>query len=270
MEDTFWFPSDGSENMLDRRDAILARYFASHWEHNQGFVRALEVGVWKGAWTTALLMNCSNYRVDGVDPFLGAASFAKSILKDRIQSLGLRDRFQLYDSCAGLPDERTYSLAHIDGEHSEQAALKDLEFAESVLTSDGVIIVDDINNYWYPGVASAVYQFMARSNFRMFATTGTKAYLARSNIAITLYGRLLADIDELPDLRAFQALGEDSTEFPPPIRMTSWVSPFLRSETRYTSSVSPDGAGFNERHSRPLPAIQTQSGSPCLFDLIVS
>lgn len=49
----------------------------------------------------------------------------------------------------------------------------------------------------------------------MFATTGPKAYLARSNIAITLYGRLLADIDELPDLRAFQALGEDSTEFPP-------------------------------------------------------
>ncbi|MAI11897.1 MAG: hypothetical protein CBD27_07900 [Rhodospirillaceae bacterium TMED167] len=50
-------------------------------------------------------------------------------------------------------------LFSVDGDHSKKAVLHDLAIAESVLSSEGVIIADDLFNVWYPNVTEAVYDF---------------------------------------------------------------------------------------------------------------
>ena len=65
-------------------------------------------------------------------------------------------------SCGALrnlfrgPNIRLFS---VDGDHSREAVLHDLEIAEAVLSPEGVIIADDLFNVWYPNVTEAVYDF---------------------------------------------------------------------------------------------------------------
>jgi len=205
-EEDLFFPQDGSEAWLDVRDVRLAVHLLRQSPPPEGHEadrRVLEIGVWKGAWATSILMNVPDSIVDGVDPYPLAFAEARDTALSRIQGLNLKERFSLWSDVVELPQERTYDLIHIDGEHSEEAAWRDLSFSFSVLRPHGVIIVDDINNYWYPGIASAMWRFCGETDLRMFMTSGLKGYLARSATAAILADRLYNEVRAMDSLTAY-------------------------------------------------------------------
>ena len=74
--------------------------------------------------------------------------------------LEIRDSLNLTrSSLRGLLGGTGVRLFSVDGDHCKKAVLHDLVIAESALSSEGVIIADDLFNVWYPNVTEAVYDF---------------------------------------------------------------------------------------------------------------
>lgn len=72
-------------------------------------------------------------------------------------------------------------LFSIDGGHTEECALNDLNLAEAVCADHGVVILDDVFNSSWPGVATGTARYLlnAKSAMRPFAISPNKVYLAR-------------------------------------------------------------------------------------------
>lgn len=182
-----WWPRDGSDEWLGRPDGVLAthllRIMCDTRERSASQCEpVLEVGVWKGAWTQVVLKNVPGVSVDGVDPYPGYAEIGEAALES-LRKLGVRDRFRLVSALSDLQPDARYSMVHLDGEHSECALELELQYADEHVVDDGIVVVDDYRNQWFPGVASALFRFLDNSDFRLFAVTGNKAYLARSGYA---------------------------------------------------------------------------------------
>ena len=81
--------------------------------------------------------------------------------------------------------DRRIRLLHIDGCHEHSAVLNDLQLFSEKMTDGGVIVLDDFNDYEYPGVNSAASEYMLskynRNNWRIFAIGDNKAYLCQKN-----------------------------------------------------------------------------------------
>ena len=78
-------------------------------------------------------------------------------------------------------------FAHVDGGHSKEEALQDLELVYRSLCPGGVISVDDFAHPGWPEVADAVTEFMKRhtdigilADLNRFGEAGRKIYLIRS------------------------------------------------------------------------------------------
>lgn len=195
----WYFPNDGSEADLNERDARLVSHILCTLPAPP---RVLEIGVWKGAFVSVCLMNVPACTAVGVDPFPGDYAESRQVLSERIARLGLQERFKLVADVEDIPegDLAPFDLIHIDGEHSEAAVWRDLAFSYSAMSTTGVLVVDDINNYWHPGVASAMYRFCERTDLRLFMTSGLKGYLARAETARVLADKLRLEVDGLPGL----------------------------------------------------------------------
>ena len=149
--------------------------------------KALEVGVWKGGWAISQLLNNLNLRVVGIDPFPNLEEIAR-LLDQNLKHYQVNNRFQLFSSIelsSEFNDE--YSFVHIDGEHSEEAVLNDLKFANQVLTLDGVIAVDDIYHPEFPGIASATFNFLHQEDFASFLITQNKIFICRKEKYLQFY-----------------------------------------------------------------------------------
>jgi hypothetical protein len=85
-------------------------------------------------------------------------------------------------------------LFSVDGGHTKSIVMHDLALAESCITSDGVVIVDDVYNEGWPEVADALYSYLAASPTSLlpFAVAGGKVFLSASHRAYALY------LEELP------------------------------------------------------------------------
>lgn len=219
----FFFPSDGSQEWLTRIDARLAVHLLKrNPESNaQKTVMVLEVGVWKGAWTSVLLSNYPRSRVVGVDPYPGLETIRTGML-ERLDGLGMKERFELFSSFSEVPDDLRFDLIHIDGEHSEEATLRDLNCAKHRLKTDGVIIVDDFRHMWFPGVASALFRFCNKNDFRLFLTSANKAYIARIDHASKLHDTLLTELENDEELLLHRHY-QDRDSKPPPFIQRSDV-----------------------------------------------
>lgn len=75
---------------------------------------------------------------------------------------------------------------HIDGDHSGYATWNDLCLAADMISAQGIICVDDFENFRYPQLIAAVYRFLfAHPEFRMFLIGGNKAFICHTeNYAI--------------------------------------------------------------------------------------
>lgn len=212
----FFFPNDGSEAWLQEIDAHVSVRLLSHMCADKP-ATVLEVGVWKAAWTSVMLRNCPQVLAVGIDPYPMAAAPVRAEMLQRIKNLGLVDRFALHASWGEIDASSEFSMIHVDGEHSEQAALHDLECSLRHLAPGGVVIVDDFRNKWYPGVSSALYHFCRSRDMRIFLTTDAKAYVARAGDAERLYADLLALLkgdERIQTWRWFRDNGEDEPLYP--------------------------------------------------------
>lgn len=79
--------------------------------------------------------------------------------------------------------ENKLKFLHIDGCHEHSVVLNDLTVFSAKMDDMGVICVDDFNDYEYPGVNSAVCQFMLSkynyNNWKIFAIGHNKAFLCQ-------------------------------------------------------------------------------------------
>lgn len=78
--------------------------------------------------------------------------------------------------------ENKLRLLHIDSCHQHSMVLKDLKNFTPHITDDGVICLDDFNDPEYPGVNTAVSQFINSvegKDWRIFAIGANKAYLCK-------------------------------------------------------------------------------------------
>jgi cephalosporin hydroxylase len=75
-------------------------------------------------------------------------------------------------------------LLHVDGSHEHDAVLKDLTNFSPKVHKEGVIVMDDYNDPEYPGVTSAILQFVFENpEWVIFAIGQNKAYLCQRDSA---------------------------------------------------------------------------------------
>jgi hypothetical protein len=82
-----------------------------------------------------------------------------------------------------LKFERPLRFLHIDGCHEHDAVLNDLVLFSYFMHDDGIILMDDYNDYEFPGVNSATMQFCLSKynvkNWRVISIGDNKAYLCQ-------------------------------------------------------------------------------------------
>jgi hypothetical protein len=73
-------------------------------------------------------------------------------------------------------------LFSIDGGHTAEIAHNDLSIAAESIGADGVILLDDFFNEWWPGVATGTSQFLrdSPSTIIPFAIVGNKVFFAKT------------------------------------------------------------------------------------------
>jgi hypothetical protein len=178
-----WYPNDGSEEWLSRSDAELCIKLALL---SNPKCTIAEIGVWKGAWTSVLLKNVVDSVVIGVDPYPNCIE-EKEVMVERINRLKLEKRFSLFKSIDEIPRSFSFDLVHVDGLHTEQQVYQDLSKISQRLNDWGIMIVDDYNDYWFPGVQSGLYKFIHEGKFRIFLVSPQKAYITTKNHAPKLW-----------------------------------------------------------------------------------
>lgn len=180
-----WFPGGDPliPSLLLPKDLALASALLRERPRDQR--RVAEVGVYKGWWSIGVIRNVDGAEIIGIDPFHGEwgagirAELGTNLNRDRAAHA-----FRLYASREAAEREispGSLAMVHIDGEHTEGAATGDLDWAHRMLAGDGVIVMDDFRNAWWPGVGAALHGFIRRTDFRIFAVTERKAYLCRAD-----------------------------------------------------------------------------------------
>lgn len=179
---------------VDNKDILVSRLILSGVEDPV----FLEVGVLFGGWAISLMLNVKTSLAFGIDPYPGSdGPVIKEELVKNLRQFKLDDDFQLLDSWEMIPSQLGTSgvnLIHVDGDHSESACLVDLERASEILAPQGVIVVDDWHHPMFPGVGSALHQFLAAEDFAVFAVTNRKAFLCREADHSKLQEKLVEDI----------------------------------------------------------------------------
>lgn len=168
--------------------AALWDSLLSFQEDNGVSGHLLEIGVWKGKSATlmALHANTAKEICVLVDKDLNRGAVENAL--EQVYS-NLNDSFQLreMDSRALAIDPimaegfESFRWIHIDGEHTARAITNDLSIANTLLSDDGIVVVDDYFNWLYPQVTEATMRYVREhpDEFALFVCGYNKAYLAR-------------------------------------------------------------------------------------------
>ena len=76
-----------------------------------------------------------------------------------------------------------YRLIHIDGSHQYEVVAQDLKNSLQLLSTSGVIVLDDYSNSDYPGVASAFWECFANNQLEVICATKTRIYITQTENA---------------------------------------------------------------------------------------
>lgn len=157
-------------------DAFLTAKLASRLPGSQN-KRFLEIGVYKGGWIRTFLENCPEWSGIGLDPYPNILNI-KDEFFEMVSSSGLGEKIVWIPSTEYLKGSKeSFDLIHIDGEHSEQAVLKDLRFGLAHIRRTGLIICDDIYHREFPGIASAIFKVIHAGKLAPFMLTANKVFL---------------------------------------------------------------------------------------------
>jgi hypothetical protein len=149
-----------------------------------------EIGVYCGK-SLALLAIMANkgewaHGFDLFPPFQDASDDTREKTLALLRYVGVESCTRLY-ACDSqnvvMPQCR---FLHVDGAHDTVSAYRDMCQAKESLVEFGVLCVDDFCDVAFPGVAEAVGLFMGASQFRPFACSRNKLFLARTPRARSL------------------------------------------------------------------------------------
>jgi hypothetical protein len=160
----------------------------------------LEVGVYRGGLVKTFLLNNKDWNVFGIDPYPGFSEVRDQMIYELGKS-NLVNEFRLHDSWSGFLKEYNTTaggidLIHIDGEHSEVAVLKDLNESKTLLSKDGILIIDDIFSTTFPGITSATILFLNEGDFAPLLLSN-KLYVCRKENYALYQTRLKSLLEEL-------------------------------------------------------------------------
>lgn len=124
-----------------------------------------------------LLENLPQLTALAIDPYPNSDEI-RDLLIANLEDRKLQDKVTLLGNYGSI-DRQEFDLIHIDGEHSENAVFKDLEFATKNLSSKGIVIIDDIWHPLFPGIISATLIFVHQEILAPFLITRNKMYLCK-------------------------------------------------------------------------------------------
>jgi len=141
--------------------------------------RVLEIGVSEG-WSVGLYLDAArNSIIDGVD-----INFDQIKLSTVFSSL---EKFTaIKDNSKRINFEHQYNFINIDGNHSYEFAVNDIEKARTHLAPNGVIMIDDIS---HPGVVRASKEFILSGKLEPIFQTVQSLYCIKpgQNVLLTPY-----------------------------------------------------------------------------------
>lgn len=104
-------------------------------------------------------------------------------------------------------------LFSVDGSHTESDTLVDLRLARAVLTEEGIIVLDDCFNQYWPDVSSALSKFLQEQiSIVPFAVTPNKVFLCNRGMK-THYTRFFESTFRSRLDRAAVVFGHEATVF---------------------------------------------------------
>jgi len=148
----------------------------------------LEIGIWKGKSAGLAALHC---QPEEKCLFIDALSLEEA--KENVSKAvpgATCEYLQEFSQClARYPflneRVRTFRWIHVDGEHTSQAVVNDLDVVDRLLSGRGVVVVDDFFANSYPQVTQGVFQFLASrpSRLTLFLCGFRKGYLCRPRAA---------------------------------------------------------------------------------------
>jgi predicted O-methyltransferase YrrM len=139
----------------------------------------VEIGSWQGRSTAFLAQACEdsgNGVVHAIDWFRGnpgkehllpvPLEGMEQAFRTNIERTGLSHRVVVHpkrSEDARAEIAAPVRMLYVDGEHSREAVLSDLEYAE-LLAPGGILVLDDYSRS-FPGVVSAAHEFLSRGGF---------------------------------------------------------------------------------------------------------
>ena len=175
---------------LDPLDAFLSMRLINNPQGN-----LCEIGVYKGGFIMALLENLPNLNAIAIDPYPNSEEI-KNVFVKNLGERNLVNRVELFDDYEKLA-QREFDLIHIDGEHSESAVRKDLKFAIANLSTNGIVVIDDIKHQLFPGIISATLQVVHQDFLAPFLITRNKMFLCQPSEYISQFYRAKELLDQL-------------------------------------------------------------------------
>jgi cephalosporin hydroxylase len=151
-----------------------------------------EIGVYHGK--SAILLSWlrqTHEKLYFIDIFPGEM---EQIARKNIETYGSKDNIQWIrlDTAKINSDDvkqmKPLRLLHIDGSHEHQSVLHELQlFTQCLHQENSVIVMDDFNDPEFPGVNSALFQFLLSDigkDLRIFAIGANKAYLCKWDLMV--------------------------------------------------------------------------------------
>lgn len=152
-----------------------------------------EIGVYFGKTLCKLAQYTNdNENLFGIDKNFGIENQKTSILNGikRVSNMSLK---QLHCVCAdssyiiptgqidSIQTFNTFKFVHLDGCMAGHNIYKDIETADSWLNQNGILVINNWNNSFYPDIQKALYRYttLNPNSFELFIVSDNKAYLCR-------------------------------------------------------------------------------------------
>jgi hypothetical protein len=254
-----------TQNLLNKMDGWFSaashgmfQFFLRYQNENKINGNLGEIGVWKGK-SAAVISKFSkeNESVFLIDPLIKDFSetiyrnidyVCKKISEKLVMCNIVSDNFDKIPNYQSLL--HSFRFFHIDGCHTGTNIFKDLKLADSLISTDGIVVVDDFFNYSYPQITEALYRYLQVNPFsyRLFCVGYNKAYLCRPEKLSEYYSYCLNNI-QLEFMKMQMAIC---------VKKTSGLG------DSYTISIN----GF-EKETDPLSGFRGPDWNPNKLDRIV-
>ena len=157
-----------------------------------------EIGVWRGRSASIL----ANYRREQEKLYLCDLRLDEEAVRNSIRSTGIEpaNLVPLSGPSCDLPARldlkamhQTVRWLHIDGEHTGPAVYRELEFANTIVNAQGIVVVDDFFSPRYPANTTEAIRYLEKNpfHFRLLAVGFNKGYFCRPE-SLPLYMDFLA------------------------------------------------------------------------------